>query len=195
MLEHDVDAGRHHQRNGVVVAVQDAKTDAVGQGALEPGEHRAKEQHRHLLRAADGEHALPGTKHLAGRMQALQRRLDGGMVVLAALGQHHASIPAVEQRRLERRLQLADVAADGRLGGVELLGGASHAAKPGGGLERDQHADGGNVESCAVHGSGNGDGCSRPPYGMSPLASSPPSQEPRRRNIPSGYKAIPVKHT
>ena len=90
----------------------------------------------------------------ACRLSSVDRM--AGLVLLTALGQHHASIPAIEQRHLKRRLQLADVPADSRLGCVQLFGSVSDATKPGCGFERDQRADGRNVESCAVHGSSSG---------------------------------------
>ena len=97
--------------------------------AARKGRQRPRQQVRaDARRRADGQRALAQARQLLDLesrfVQALQHRARVRQERLAGLGQRHVALHAVEQRRAELGLQLADLLADRRLGDVQLLGRA-----------------------------------------------------------------------
>ncbi len=118
-----------------------------GQARQQPQRGERREGGQAHLRAAA---QLADLAHRA--VDATQRRRDGAQQQLAGLRELHAARAAREQRRAQLVLQALDLAADGRLGDVQLLGRGAEARAPGHGLEAAQVVEDQRAMATHVHG-------------------------------------------
>ena len=84
---------------------------------------------------------------------ALQPGRDRASEIAARLGEEHGPMAALEETDSQVLLQGPDLAADGGLGQVQLLGGLGEALEPGRRLEGEEAGQGRKVPAQLIHNS------------------------------------------
>ena len=108
---------------------------------LEAAEHVGQAEQREVLADADAQQAtqrVARTKALAHLGLGLEHAVGVGQQRMGLGGRRDARPVAHEERRVERRLELADALRDARLRQTQLLGSAREAAEADDALERAQ---------------------------------------------------------
>ena len=97
--------------------------------------------HYHVQSLEERPLGLLAEQVIGGLLEQSEGPGDGRQVGLSVVGQQQGAVEAAEQLALEPLLQGLDLVADGRLGDVQLLGGAGEAQMPRRGLEGAQSVE------------------------------------------------------
>ncbi|KOT03551.1 hypothetical protein DM77_1601 [Burkholderia mallei] len=100
--------------------------------ALKPRQPRQQPLHRERRQRVDPQHARRARlAQLDGRARdAVERRLDGGEIAAAFVGELHPLAVPVEHRLAEPRLECGDLPADGTVSHMQLLARGAEAFVP-----------------------------------------------------------------